>query len=162
MVLDRFADEHGLRFNHERANSLVARGRLEGVELVLAKPQTFMNLSGKAVQGLLMAYGVKPSGLLVIYDDFDLPLGVLRLRERGSSGTHNGMRAIVQYLGSEEFSRLRVGIGAAESVSARDFVLGEFDAESRAAFEGALGRAVEAVETFVLEGPAATMNRFNQ
>ena len=72
------------------------------------------------------------------------------------------MRSIVQYLGSEEFPRLRVGIGAAESVSARDFVLGEFDAESRTEFEGALGRAVEAVETFVLEGPAATMNRFNQ
>src|SRR5206468_1830571 len=82
MVLDRFAEQHTIRFNLKRANSVVGRGRIDGVELVLAKPRTFMNLSGKAVQGLLMAYGLKPRNLLVLYDDFDLPLGTIRLRQR--------------------------------------------------------------------------------
>ena len=162
MVVDRFAQEHGIRFNQKRANSSVARGRYEGVELVLAKPRTYMNLSGRAVQGLLMAYGLKPSNLLVVYDDFDRPLGTLRLRERGSAGTHNGMRSIVEYLKTDDFPRLRVGIGAVERDSARDYVLGQFDAQSWALFEPAVGRAVEAIETFVRDGAAAAMNRFNQ
>jgi peptidyl-tRNA hydrolase, PTH1 family len=161
MVLDRFAVKHTIRFNQKRANSLVARGRLQGTELVLAKPQTYMNLSGKAVQGLLMTHGLKPASLLVVYDDFDLPLGTLRMRERGSAGTHNGMRSIVQYLKSDDFPRLRIGIGTAGS-SARDHVLGDFEANEQQQADEACERAVEAIETFVLDGAAAAMNRYNR
>src|SRR5215212_5836986 len=135
LVLDRLAEKHAIRFNQKRANSVVARSRLDGVELVLAKPQTYMNLSGKAVQGLLMAHGLKPANLLVVYDDFDLPLGVLRLRERGSPGTHNGMRSIVSYLRTEEFPRLRLGIGSTDGIAARDYVLSGFDEGSWKDFE---------------------------
>lgn len=161
MVLDRFAERHEIRFNQKRANSRVARGRVAGVEIVLAKPQTFMNLSGKAVQGLLMTQALKPAGLLVVCDDFDLPLGTLRLRERGSPGTHNGLRSIVNYLKTQEFPRLRVGIGAAEGVSARDYVLDDFDSTDWAEFESTRERAVEAIELYLESGLAATMNRFN-
>lgn len=161
MVLDRFAEQHGARFNQKRAHSRVARGRMGEVELVLAKPQTYMNLSGRAVQGLLAQHGVKPADLLVVYDDFDLPLGTLRLREHGSAGTHNGMRSIVAALGTTEFPRLRVGIGAAEGVTARDYVLGDFDPEAWAIFEAARDRAVQAIETILQSGLGAAMNRFN-
>jgi peptidyl-tRNA hydrolase, PTH1 family len=97
----------------------------------------------------------------VVYDDFDLPLGTLRLRERGSAGTHNGMRSIVETLGTQNFPRLRIGIGPPQSASARDYVLDEFDAESWKAFEPIRDRAVQAVETFLRDGVTATMNRFN-
>ena len=160
IVLDAFAGRHQIRFNQKRANSLVARSRLDGTELVLAKPRTYMNLSGRAVQGLLMIHLVKPRNLLVVYDDFDLPLGTLRMRERGGPGTHNGMRSIIQYLGTDDFARLRVGIGGPPG-AARDHVLGDFSEAEWALFEQARDRAVEAIELFILEGAAAAMNRFN-
>jgi PTH1 family peptidyl-tRNA hydrolase len=160
MVLDAFAERHGIRFNQKRANSVVARSRLDGNELVLAKPRTYMNLSGKAVQGLLMIHLVKPRNLLVVYDDFDLPLGTLRLRERGGPGTHNGMRSIIQHLGTEDFPRLRVGIGGPPD-RPRDHVLGDFSADEWPLFEQTRDRAVEAIELFIREGAATAMNRFN-
>ena len=161
LVLDRLAERHGLRFNQKRANSRVARGRVDDRELVLAKPETYMNLSGRAVQGLLMQHGVKPRDLLVVYDDFDLPLGTLRIRQRGGPGTHNGMRSIVQSIGSQEFPRLRVGIGAAEVQTARDYVLDDFSANDWTTFQTARDRAVEAIETYLRHGLTAAMNRFN-
>ena len=161
MVLDRFADRHAVRFNQKRAHSLVGRGRLDDLEIVLAKPQTYMNISGRAVQGLLISYGVRPSDLLVVYDDFDLPLGALRLRQRGSAGTHNGMRSIVEALGTQEFPRLRVGIGAADGASARDYVLSDFDDDAWKVFEEAREQAAGAIATYLCEGATAAMNRFN-
>jgi peptidyl-tRNA hydrolase, PTH1 family len=162
MVLDRFAELHAIRFNQKRAHSKVARSRLHGVETVLAKPQTYMNLSGRAIQGLLAIHGLKPENLLVVYDDFDLPFGSLRIRERGSPGTHNGMRSIVDCLHSQEVPRLRVGIGAADNTSARDHVLGNFEADEWATFEAARDRAAEAIEIFLKDGLTAAMNRYNR
>ena len=161
MVLDHLAARHHLRFNQKRAHSRVARGRIDEAEVVLAKPETYMNLSGRAVQGLLMLHGVKARDLLVVYDDFDLPLGVLRLRERGGPGTHNGVRSIVQALGTREFPRLRVGIGATVGLEARDYVLGDFSSDEWTAFEGARDRAAEAIETYLRHGLSVAMNRFN-
>ena len=160
LVLDRLAEKHSLRFNQKRANSRLARGRLDDDDVLLAKPQTYMNLSGRAVQGLLMQHGVKPRDLLVVYDDFDLPLGVLRLRERGGPGTHNGMRSVVHSIGSQDFPRLRIGIGAADR-AARDYVLDDFGPEDWTAFEAARDRAVEAIETYLRHGLPTAMNRFN-
>lgn len=162
MVLDRLAEQHGLRFNQKKAHSRLARGALEGQEIVLAKPQTYMNLSGGAVQGLLTIHGVKPRDLLVVYDDFDLPLGALRLRERGGPGTHNGMRSIVGSLGTPAFARLRLGIGPAEGVAARDYVLDDFSGDDLAVFAEARDRAVEAIETYLRIGLATAMNRYNR
>lgn len=161
MVLDRLAEQHAIRFNQRRAHSLVGRGSVDDVEVVLAKPRTFMNLSGRAVQGLLTTLGIKPAQLMVIYDDFDLPLGTLRLRRRGSAGTHNGMRSIVEALGTQDFPRLRIGIGAALEATARDYVLSEFDAESWKLFEETRDLAVQAIEAVLLDGLSSAMNRFN-
>jgi PTH1 family peptidyl-tRNA hydrolase len=161
MVLDRLAERHRIRFNQKRSHSLVGRGQLGEAEIVLAKPQTYMNRSGRAVQSLLASYGVKPSSLLVVYDDFDLPLGTLRMRPRGSAGSHNGMRSIIETLGRQDFPRLRVGIGPAAGVPARDHVLGQFDDDSWKIFESARDRAVEAVQTFLQDGITTAMNRFN-
>jgi PTH1 family peptidyl-tRNA hydrolase len=162
MVLDRLAEQHATRFNQKRAHSKVARVHLDGQEVMLAKPQTYMNLSGRAVQGLLAGHGIRPSQLLVVYDDFDLPLGTLRLRVRGSAGTHNGMRSIIECLGTEDFARLRLGIGPAEGLSARDYVLADFDEQTWKVFELARERAVEAIDIFLREGAPAAMNRFNE
>jgi len=162
LVLDRLAEQHATRFNQKRAQSRVARARVDDQEVILAKPQTYMNLSGRAVQGLLAGHGIKPAELLVVYDDFDLPLGALRLRERGSAGTHNGMRSIIECLGTEDFARLRLGIGPAQGLPARDYVLADFDEPAWKVFELARDRAVEAIEIFLREGAPAAMNRFNE
>jgi PTH1 family peptidyl-tRNA hydrolase len=161
MVLDRLAEKHGLRFNQKRDRSLVARGVVADIEVVLAKPQTYMNLSGQAVQSLLASHGIKPDGLLVVYDDFDLPLGTLRMRERGGPGTHNGMRSILASLGTPNFPRLRVGIDAANREPARDFVLADFSPPDWERFLETRERAVEAIELFLSEGVVAAMNRCN-
>jgi len=161
--VDRVAERHRLRFNAKRARSLVARGQLAGQDVALAKPQTYMNLSGRAVKELLVGWGVPPRSLLVVYDDVDLPLGSLRIRERGGPGTHNGMRSIVESLGTTEFPRLRIGIGSPSPLrDLADYVLDDPTPEERTLLEEALARAVEAIELFIREGPAAAMNHFNQ
>src|SRR5437764_4152367 len=111
LALERLAEKHRLRFTGERGKSLVARGTVNGHDVALAKPQTYMNLSGEAVRELVRIYGLPPKALLVVYDDVDLPLGTIRLREGGGPGTHNGMRSIVDELGRTDFPRLRIGVG---------------------------------------------------
>jgi peptidyl-tRNA hydrolase, PTH1 family len=161
--VDRVAERYRLRFNAKRARSLVARGQLAGQDVALAKPQTYMNLSGRAVKELLVGWGVPPRSLLVVYDDVDLPPGSLRMRERGGPGTHNGMRSIVESLGSTDFPRLRIGIGSPPPMrDLADYVLDDPTPEERSLLEEALARAVEAIELFIREGPAAAMNRYNQ
>lgn len=160
--LDGLAAEHRLRFNSKRAQSVVGRGQIRGQDVALAKPQTYMNLSGKAVKQLLVGWGVPPRALLVVYDDVDLPPGSLRLRERGSPGTHNGMRSIVESIGTADFPRLRVGIGAPPpGQDLADYVLDDASDEELPLIEQAIERAVDAVELFVRQGAAAAMNRYN-
>ena len=129
---------------------------------LLAKPTTYMNASGEAVTRLLEALQVPPAQLLVVYDDMDLPLGTLRLRERGSAGTHNGMRSIVRDTGTQDFARLRIGIGQAGGRGARDYVLGGFAADEQPLVQDALARAAEAVRTWVQDGASVAMNRYNR
>ncbi|HYU18159.1 MAG TPA: aminoacyl-tRNA hydrolase [Chloroflexota bacterium] len=161
--LDRLAEKHQLRFNMRRARSLVARGEIGGRDVVLAKPQTYMNVSGQAVKELLFAWGIAPASLLVIYDDVDLPSGVLRMRERGGPGTHNGMRSIVESIGTSDFPRLRIGVGGPPPRSdMADYVLSPPSPDELATLRDAVERAVEAVEAALREGPAVAMNRFNQ
>jgi PTH1 family peptidyl-tRNA hydrolase len=163
LCLERLAEKHRLRFTSKRAKSLVARGTINGNDVALAKPQTFMNLSGEAVRELSRIYGVPPKSLLVIYDDVDLPLGTIRLRERGGPGTHNGMRSIVDELGGRtDFPRLRIGVGMpTDGQNLADYVLGLPTPDERAVLDESLGRAVEAAETVVRRGLGAAMNAFN-
>jgi PTH1 family peptidyl-tRNA hydrolase len=163
LLLERLAEKHRMRFTGKRGKSLVARGSLNGHDVALAKPQTYMNLSGQAVRDLLRIYGVPPKSLLVAYDDVDLPVGTIRLRERGGPGTHNGMRSIVDTIKTTEFPRLRIGVGMpTNGQDLADYVLGLPTPDERAALEEALARGVEAVETFVRRGVGAAMNAHNR
>jgi PTH1 family peptidyl-tRNA hydrolase len=161
--LDAIAARYGMSFSDRRAKSLVAQGNIAGERVVLAKPQTFMNLSGEAVVGLRQWYKIDPEHeLLVVYDDLDLPFGTLRLRARGSAGTHNGMRSIVQLLGSQVFPRLRVGIDRVPPRwDAARYVLSRFSADEEAQIEGLTAQVDDAVGLIVREGLVAAMNRVN-
>jgi PTH1 family peptidyl-tRNA hydrolase len=157
-VLASLADRHRASWS-KKANAEIARW---GAEAVLVRPQTFMNLSGPAVQHWGHFYRVAIEDMLVVYDDVNLEAGRLRIRQSGSAGGHNGMKSIIQALGSDQFPRLRVGIGGGEKRSLSSHVLGKFGPEEEAVIEAAIGRAVEAVEAFVAEGIVAAMNQYNR
>lgn len=161
--MDRLAERYRLEFRAKRANSLIAEGTLAGQRVALVKPQTFMNLSGQAVTNLRSWYKIEPAReLLVVYDDMDLPFGKLRLRERGSAGTHNGMRSIVGQLGSSEFPRLRVGIDQPPGkMDAAAYVLARFSKEQEADLPELLDTVADALELVVRDGLMAAMNRYN-
>lgn len=161
-VVDRLAAEADLRFDERQNNALMARGTIEGFSVALVKPQTYMNLSGRAVGPLVRFYKVPLERLLVICDDLDLPLGQLRLRLKGGSGGHRGLASVIEHLGSQDFPRLRVGIGRpAGTMSPEAYVLQDFDPAQQAVMEQVYPRAVEAVRTVLREGFQAVMNRFN-
>jgi len=132
LCVEALAEKLNTRFKHKECNSLVARGFSH--DLILAKPQTYMNLSGIAVKGLLKKYKLSPKDLIVVYDDIDIEKGVMRFREKGSAGTHNGMRSIVYELGTEDFRRLRLGIGRGEGMNLADFVLSDIPKDDRMHF----------------------------
>jgi PTH1 family peptidyl-tRNA hydrolase len=163
VAVNRVARRHGLEFSGKRANARIAEGQIFGQRVALARPQTYMNLSGQAVVGLCQWYKVDHTrDLLVIYDDTDLPFGALRLRERGSAGTHNGMRSIVGQLGSQEFRRLRVGIGQKPpGWELANYVLGRFTREQEEQLPALVERIAEAVDVIVREGFTPAMNRYN-
>lgn len=141
--------------------ALVARDRER--DMVIAKPLTFMNLSGTAVQGLLQFFKIEVADLLVIVDDINLELGRLRARAAGSAGGHNGLKSIIEALGMDEFARLRVGVGRGDARrDLADHVLARFEPDERPIVAEAVGRAADAAELFVTEGIAPVMNRFNR
>jgi peptidyl-tRNA hydrolase, PTH1 family len=164
-VVDLLAKRSRISFEHRKANALMGRGRFAGQEVVLAKPQTFMNRSGVAVAALLRWLHARPSDLIVVYDDLDLPIGGLRLRASGSAGGHHGMESIIAELGSREFARLRIGIGrpgASRSPDdVADYVLGDFSGTERQAMAAVYARAAEAIELVLTDGLVAAMNRCN-
>ncbi len=161
-VVERLAARMSVEFARHPGRALVARGTIADAAVVLAKPQTFMNLSGFSVAALLHWYHLSAyKDLLVVYDDLDLPPGVIRLRPRGGAGGHKGVRSIIEQLGTQDFCRLRVGIGRPAFGDAYRYVLENFTAEEWEVVDAALERAADAVECFVEEGIVAAMNRFN-
>jgi PTH1 family peptidyl-tRNA hydrolase len=163
LCLDRLATKHRLRFTGKRGKSVLARGAINGHDVALAKPQTYMNLSGESVRDLLRLYKMPTSALLVVFDEVDLPLGTIRLRERGGPGTHNGMRSIVDEIGTTNFPRLRIGVGMpADGQNLADYVLSLPPPDERAVLDEALDRGVEAIETVARRGIGAAMNQFNR
>lgn len=162
MLLDRFTERHGLAFTRVQQRALIATGRFQGIPIVMVKPQTFMNLSGHAVSQLLQYYRIPLSNLLVVYDDLDLPLGTMRFRQAGGTGGHRGMRSIIDQLSSQDFPRLRLGIGRpAGEMDPADFVLRPFRATEVTLLEQTLSEAILGVETFMTEGIAMAMSRHN-
>ncbi len=161
MVLDRLAERAGWT-GHARARDAAAtvHGRFNGLDLMLVKPTTYMNLSGVAVRKILARQRAPLEDLLVVVDDFDLPLGRMRLRDQGSAGTHNGLRSIIGELGNQKFARLRVGIGV-PSRTAKDHVLTRFAAHKRSVLDEALNAAADAVEAWARDGSARAANVWN-
>ncbi len=157
------AQQHGLDFRTKRAKARIAEGQIAGQRVVLAKPFTFMNLSGQAVSGLRNWYKIDPAEhLIIIYDDLDLPFGKLRLRQRGSAGSHNGMKSIIGQLGTQDFARLRVGIDRPPPQwDQKAYVLGRFSREQQAELPDVLDRAADAIELILREGVTLAMNRIN-
>ena len=140
--------------------SLVARTEWHGSEVIFAKPMTYMNNSGQAVTMLVQKFDIFSHDLCVVYDDLNLDIGVLRMRKAGSDGGHNGMRSIIRHLGTQDFPRMRVGIGKVEG-DWMDHVLNEFSANEREDINWAIPCAADAIETFLTEGVQTAMNRFN-
>jgi peptidyl-tRNA hydrolase, PTH1 family len=162
MVIDAFARKFRIDVSRHEKNALTGTGRVAGGSVMVAKPLTYMNLSGDAVKLLVNAYLESTDDLIVVYDDIDLPLAKLRIRPSGSSGTHNGMRSIVQVLGTEKFPRLRIGIGAQDGGRLRDYVLDEFAADEQAVVNRAIERSVDALVLFARGDLKRAMNEFNR
>ncbi len=167
--VDLFAREHGISLTQRGARSKLGTGEVANTRIVVAKPQTFMNLSGEAVAALVRRYKLSPEDILVIHDDLDLPLGKIRIREKGSSGGHNGLKSIISHLGTQDFPRIRVGIspaegsdgGAAPEVDAIEHVLGDFTDAEKTVMREVYVKVAAAIECALTEGIAAAMNKYN-
>jgi peptidyl-tRNA hydrolase, PTH1 family len=169
LAIDRIAAERNAVVGNRRCRALTAKVQIGGREVILAKPETFMNLSGLSVGALIGEFGVEPSGdLLVLYDELDLPLGKLRVRERGSPAGHNGARSIAGVLGTDEWKRIRIGVGAEPGVReeafrrGRDYLLTPMSKRDLAAIDPVLDRVARAVEMVVTRGIGPAMNEFNR
>ena len=165
LAVDRLAGECGVRVTNRHCRAVTARAVLEGQEVLLAKPETYMNHSGESVRELLERYEADPErDLIVLYDDLALPFGSIRVRERGSAGGHNGMKSIIACLaGSQEFLRIRLGIAPDHALtSGKDYVLSPIRKAQLPTADEALEKSSEAVRVILTLGAAAAMNRFNQ
>jgi PTH1 family peptidyl-tRNA hydrolase len=162
MLVDRLAERLGIKFTRLESKALVTKGEHQGRRIVLAKPHTFMNLSGQAVGALMRFYKVPLSNLLVAYDDVDLPLGTVRMRPGGGSAGQKGMASIIERLGTQEIPRLRLGVGRPPGrMDAADYVLQDFSTGEEELLQATLDRAAEAALVFVVEGLETAMNRYN-
>lgn len=164
LTVDRLANDAGVEVRNRNCRALTARAVIEEQQVLLAKPETYMNLSGMAVRELVERYEADPGkDLIVIYDELDLPLGKIRIRQRGGSAGHNGMESIIGALGSQEFLRIRLGIGPEKKVSdGARYVLAPFRKQQLKLVDEILATANEAVKVILREGPATAMNRFNR
>ncbi len=161
MVVDELARRHNIDTPREKFSAWIGQGAIGAERILLAKPTTFMNRSGQAVQAIGRFYKLELSDLLVVTDDLALPLGKLRVRPQGRAGGHNGLTDIIQRLGDDDFSRLRIGIDSPQW-NATDHVLGEFDAEEMTIVTPAVTRSADAVECWIRSGVSMTMNEYNR
>ena len=163
MVISHIAKKIGLEFSRVKSNALITDGHYQGHKVILAKPRTFMNLSGQAVQSLLKFYKIPLENLLLIYDDADLEFETLRLRPEGGSAGQKGVKSVIQHLGTENFPRLRVGLGRPPGkMSTPKYVLQDFSKEQQSILPFVLDRAADAAFAFITEGIDAAMNKYNQ
>jgi len=163
LVIDRLAESHGIRVSRKQNLSLVGLGAIGAKRIALAKPQTFMNLSGAAVKGLLERYGLKPDRLILVYDELALPWQELRVRPRGSDAGHNGMKSVIGSLGTDEFTRVRLGIHPGHPISdGASFVLAPFRRAQKQEVEEMAGRGAAAVESILADGVEKSMAIFNR
>lgn len=161
-VIDELADRYGIDVSERKHRALCGRGVIEGQKVLLAKPQTFMNLSGESLRALTDYYKVLPEELIVIYDDISLPPGQLRIRLKGSAGGHNGIKNIIAHLGTQEFPRIKVGVGEKPPrMDLKDYVLSRFSKGEQELMDAAFREAAEAVVMMICDGADRAMNHFN-
>jgi PTH1 family peptidyl-tRNA hydrolase len=168
LAVDRIAERSGVQLTNRRCKALTAMARVAGQEVILAKPETFMNLSGNAVGALLNEYELnEQTDLIVLYDDLALAMGTIRIRERGSSGGHNGVKSISGVLGTEDWIRIRIGVGKQTpegepaNAGGKDYLLSPMNKRELAAMDEVLDRAAQAAEAILSKGTLAAMSEFN-
>lgn len=162
MVLDKLADRHGIKLSRVQSQALIGSGKVENRSVILVKPMTYMNLSGRSVGTLSRYYRVPLNKLVITYDEIDLPFGAVRIRASGGSGGHNGMKSIIEHLGPD-FPRIRIGIGRPTGrMDPAAYVLQNFSKEEREVVGGIVDRTVDAIELFLREGINSAMNMYNQ
>ncbi len=161
IAVDLLAEEYGIKVDKIKFKALVGEGRIAGRKVLLVKPQTYMNLSGQSVMEVMNYYKEDIENLIVIYDDIDIPTGSIRLRKKGSAGTHNGMRNIVYLLQDDGFPRIRVGIGSDKKVDLIDYVTSGVTKKEKDLLEDALTRAAKAAACIVEKGIDKAMNEYN-
>ena len=164
MAADAFSRKHNVRISRARFRALTAQCGIGGDQVLLMKPQTYMNLSGEAVGQAARFYKIPPEHILVLSDDITLPIGALRIRTKGSSGGHNGLKNIIEVLGTDAFPRIRIGVGSPPhpDYDTIDWVLSVFRDQDAEDMAEAASRAADAAECYIAEGPEKAMNRYSQ
>lgn len=161
LTIDLLAEEYDIKVDKLKFKSLVGEGRIAGQRVLLMKPQTYMNLSGEAIREAVNFYKIDPEELIVIYDDIDIPTGTFRIRKKGSAGTHNGMRSVVYQIQSDQFPRIRVGIGSEKKVDLINYVTGGVSRGEKELLEDALTKSAKAAACIIEKGIDKAMNEYN-
>lgn len=161
-VIDRISKDYNIPVETKKYKALCGQGYIEGQKVLLVKPQTFMNLSGESIREAADFYKIVPEDIIVIFDDVSLDVGQLRIRMKGSAGGHNGIKSIIAHLGSQDFPRIKVGVGEKPAGwDLADYVLGKFSGDDKLKIEEACKDASDAVKLWLTEGAATAMNRYN-
>ena len=161
-VVERLAERHGVAVKDKRFNARIGRGQIVGEQVLLARPQTWMNLSGDSVGPMKGYYKLTREEIIVVHDDLDLPFGVVRIKAGGGHGGHNGLRDLVKKTGGAEFNRVRIGIGRPDGpMDPADYVLARWSAEQASVVPDLVDRAADCVEAVLRDGVKDAMNRFN-
>ncbi|TCO71370.1 aminoacyl-tRNA hydrolase [Marinisporobacter balticus] len=160
-TIDCLAYKNDISMNKVKYKAVIGEGTIHNEKVLLVKPQTYMNLSGRSIREIVNFYKLDMDDLIVIYDDIDTEVGKLRIRKKGSAGTHNGMKSILYEIVSDQFPRVRIGIGKQKHGNLADYVLGKFEKEERAFVDQTIKNAAEAVEVLIKAGIEIAMNRYN-
>ena len=162
-AIDVLAEKHGIQITERKHKAFCGTGFIGGERVLLAKPQTFMNASGESLREAADFYKIRPEQVIVIYDDISLRVGQLRIRTKGSAGGHNGIKSIIAHLGSQDFPRIKIGVGAKpDRMDLADYVLSRFSQTDRQMMDDAFQDAADAVEFMLADGADAAMNRYNR
>jgi PTH1 family peptidyl-tRNA hydrolase len=162
MVIDRLAESHAIRVTRKENMAYVGLGAIKEKRVALAKPQTYMNLSGSSVKGLLERYELKPDRLILVYDELDLPWGAMKIKPKGSAAGHKGPKNVIASIGTSDFPRVRLGIHSGHPVNGEEFVLQPFKRAQKQEVDELVGRGAAAIESIIAEGVEKSMTVFNR
>jgi len=162
-VVDRLAARHGIRLTRRECQAFIGQGTISGKTVLLAQPQTYMNLSGVAIKPLMERNDVSPSELILVYDELDLPWGSLRVRPKGSAAGHNGIADVIEKIGTQEFPRIRLGVHPGNTLSSgRDYLLSRFTRQQKETLDAFIDLGADAAESVIAEGVEKSMAKFNR